>query len=238
MSTPTIDHLVRYFGTVRGTDKTLMFVQYTTKILANVLKERNADLAQRFGNLSSPISDFRILLRYYGLVPMIQWILNSEKMYPQLIKEGKATKSLFWYIRLENLLMVLYYPLEHAYWLGWKKIIPMTDETLGKIGVWSCRFWLAYVVAYFLHLWEEYKLASSRQAILSKKEKTEETKKELQEIVAEKKRIAIESYINFNYLPLTVHWSLESSSFPEVGVGIFGMLASFGQIYNAWQSTK
>jgi hypothetical protein len=43
-----------------------------------------------------------------------------------------------------------------------------------------------------------------------------------------------ESYIS--YLPLTVHWSLEKSSFPDVLVGVFGGFASIFQIYATWQS--
>lgn len=43
-----------------------------------------------------------------------------------------------------------------------------------------------------------------------------------------------ESYTS--YLPLTVHWSLEKSSFPDVLVGVFGGFASIFQIYATWQS--
>jgi hypothetical protein len=38
-------------------------------------------------------------------------------------------------------------------------------------------------------------------------------------------------------LPLTVHWSLERSSFPDVLVGVFGGFASVFQIYAAWKAT-
>jgi hypothetical protein len=45
------------------------------------------------------------------------------------------------------------------------------------------------------------------------------------------------TFFNLSYLPLTVHWSLEKSSFPDVLVGVFGGFASIFQIYAAWQAT-
>lgn len=44
--------------------------------------------------------------------------------------------------------------------------------------------------------------------------------------------------INSAYFPLTVHWSLESSGFPDVGVGLFGTIAAVAQVYISWNATK
>lgn len=43
-------------------------------------------------------------------------------------------------------------------------------------------------------------------------------------------------FLNLSYLPLTIHWSLERSSFPDVLVGVFGGFASVFQIYAAWNA--
>ena len=43
--------------------------------------------------------------------------------------------------------------------------------------------------------------------------------------------------INAAYFPLTVHWSLETSSFPDVGVGIFGTIAALVQLKMAWKAS-
>jgi hypothetical protein len=93
-------------------------------------------------NLASPVADFRILLRYYGLVPLTQWIIYSE-LHPA------PNQKLQFLTRAQNIVNVLYYPLEHTYWLALHQIIPMSDKTRDKIGMWSCRFWAAYVVSLF-----------------------------------------------------------------------------------------
>ena len=100
-------------------------------------------LAQRVANFANPVSDFRILLRYYGLIPLTQWILFSEANPP-------PTAFLRFLYRAQNLVNLGYYPLEHIYWLGAHKVIPISDEKLAKIGMWSCRFWAAYVSILFI----------------------------------------------------------------------------------------
>lgn len=58
----------RFLDSVRGTDKVLMFIQYASKLAIFQLVALNpaSTLAPRLANLAEPVSDFRILLRYYG----------------------------------------------------------------------------------------------------------------------------------------------------------------------------
>jgi len=174
-------------------------------------------------------------LRYYGLVPMLQWIMTLEKT-------GAPTKTLLTLQRLQNLLNVMYYPLEHTWWLGSHQVIPIEKATLNKIGLWSCRFWATAIILSFFQLYEEYKLLKQRQeVILAQISKgslsPDEVRKKHAEIAAEKKRLVLETIINSAYLPLTVHWSSVNSKFPDIGVGICGTIASMAQLYNAWRST-
>ncbi|KAI9011171.1 peroxisomal biogenesis factor 11 [Gaertneriomyces semiglobifer] len=236
----TLDKLVRFLSSVRGTDKVLMFVQYFTKFLAKTA--RNPVTGQKFANLSSPISDTRILLRYYGLIPMLQWSLYSESHPHPNAKIALLT-------RFQNIANYCYYPLEHIYWLAAHKVISLKDATVAKIGVWSCRFWAAYVVLYFLQLWEERKdmllkkrrILSRRAELLSgdKGERAEFAK----ELEAEERQLREENsswtknvIVNAAYFPLTVHWSLYTSTFPEWAVGVCGTVAAVVQINQAWKS--
>ncbi|KAJ3325024.1 hypothetical protein HDV06_005613 [Boothiomyces sp. JEL0866] len=229
-----LDKLCRFLDSVRGTDKTLMFVQYFSKLIIWHLKRKDASspLAVRVANFSGPVSDFRLLLRYYGLLPLIQWIKYSEKNpnpNPRLQLLG----------RFQNLMNVLYYPLEHAYWLGLHQVIPMSDATRDKIGMWSCRFWAAYVVLYFAQLWEERTVRDRKiKALKSGKKEEEVVKSELKKLKQEEHDWAISALINTAYFPLTIHWSLEASSFPDVGVGFFGTIAAVLQFYSAWKATN
>ncbi|KAF9175669.1 hypothetical protein BGX21_010574 [Mortierella sp. AD011] len=241
----TLDHTVKFLSQVRGTDKTLMVIQYFSKIFIwYFIKRGRESTAKRISNLSGPISDFRILLRYYGLLPLIQWM--------QYVDNTPSPSSLLLTIdRLQNICNLIYYPLEHIYWLGAHEVIPISMEKTNSIAIWSCRFWAAYVVLQFVHLAEEYRLYKARlhstQAqIKAADKKAKETgepvdkteyKSELAALRAEKKGIFINTLINTGYLPLTVHWSLENSGFPDVGVGIFGGIAAVAQFYVAWKST-
>ena len=86
--------------------------------------------------------------------------------------------------------MLAYYPLEHLYYLLSHSVIPdkialpsltafvpfirtrPSDKhiplDLGKLGLWSTRFWAAYVVLQLAHLREDGKLLRMRERTLSK----------------------------------------------------------------------
>jgi hypothetical protein len=137
--------------------------------------------------------------------------------------------------RLQNVVNLVYYPLEHAYWLGLHQVIPMTDQTRDKIGMWSCRFWAAYVMFYFAQLWEEKRILGVKERLLIK-QNDDKAMTELKVLEEQKKQWAVATLINTAYFPLTVHWSLEKSSFPDVGVGFFGTVAALSQFYTAWKA--
>ncbi|KAJ3124496.1 hypothetical protein HK098_001107 [Nowakowskiella sp. JEL0407] len=232
-----VTRLCNFLNSVRGTDKVLMLVQYLSKILIWRLSrdKANAALVSRISNLASPISDCRVLLRYYGLLPLVQWILVSELHPP-------PTLFLRFLYRVQNLCNLAYYPLEHVYWLALHKVIPITEKTRDRIGIWSCRFWAAYVILYFVQLFEERRLLLIRERALVKakagNEKVDISKIEqgFAEINEEKKSLILNTVINAAYFPLTIHWSLENSPFPEIGVGVCGTVAALLQIYTTWKT--
>ncbi|OBZ87780.1 Uncharacterized protein C1F12.04c [Choanephora cucurbitarum] len=242
-SNPKLDHLIRFLNSVRGTDKVLMFIQYWSKVIIWFLQKRQTSspikavsLIQRIQNLAGPVSDFRILLRYYGLLPMVQYMNYIEYNPP-------ASPLALKIERLQNWANVIYYPLEHIYWLGAHQVIPLSEEKTNKIGMWSCRFWAAYVVLEYGRLAEQYRLLRLKETSLLKRIKAgdiethEDPEAEMAAIKAERSSMIVNTCINTGYLPLTVHWSLEKSNFPDVLVGVFGGFASLFQIYSAWQSS-
>ncbi|KAI9323679.1 peroxisomal biogenesis factor 11 [Dichotomocladium elegans] len=238
-STPQLDRLVRFLNTVRGTDKVLMFIQYWSKIIIWFFSRNGrgvTGVAARFQNLSSPVSDFRILLRYYGLLPMVQY-MNYLEYHPP------ASRLALNIERIQNWCNICYYPLEHLYWLGAHNIIPFSEEKTNKISIWSCRFWAAYVILEYGRLAEQYRNLKKRETSLLKRIKAgdieleEDPEKEMASIKAERSSIFVNTMINSGYLPLTVHWSLEQGLIPDVLVGLFGGFASIFQIYAAWRDT-
>ncbi|KAI9265065.1 peroxisomal biogenesis factor 11 [Phascolomyces articulosus] len=236
-SNPKLDHLVRFLNTVRGTDKVLMFIQYWSKILIWLLNKRAGGLAtKRIQNFAGPVSDFRILLRYYGLLPMVQYMNYLEYNKP-------ASKLALAIERVQNLSMIIYYPLEHIYWLSAHDVLPISTEKSDRIGIWSCRFWAAWVVMEYGRLYEQYRLLKKRETGLLKRikagdiETDEDPEAEMASIKAERSSIMVNTIINSGYLPLTAHWSVEQGLISDVWVGVFGGIAAIFQIKAAWQAT-
>lgn len=149
----------------------------------------------RVQNLASPVSDFRILLRYYGLLPMVQY-MNYLEYHPP------ATRLALTIERIQNWCNVIYYPLEHIYWLGAHQVIPLSEDKTNKIGMWSCRFWAAYVVLEFGRLYEQYRNLKSRETALLKRikagdvESDEDPEAEMARIKAERSSLFVNTMIN------------------------------------------
>ncbi|KAI8979806.1 peroxisomal biogenesis factor 11 [Mycotypha africana] len=203
-SNPKLDHLIRFLNSVRGTDKVLMFIQYWSKVLVWILSKRKSSLkpavatlslVQRIRNLANPVSDFRILLRYYGLLPMIQYMNYLEYNPP-------STSIALTIERLQNWANVIYYPLEHIYWLGAHQVIPLSEQKTNKIGMWSCRFWAAYVILEYGRLLEQYKHLKKRETNLLKRIKAgdietyEDPEAEMAAIKAERSSMVVNTCIN------------------------------------------
>ncbi|KAG9290026.1 hypothetical protein G9A89_010332 [Geosiphon pyriformis] len=210
---PFLDHLVRFLSSVGGTDKVFMFIQYYSKIVTwFLLRSGKTTVAKRITNLASPVADFRVLLRYYGLINLIQWMIYIEHNPP-------PSRLLLNIARVQNFLNLLYYPLEHAWWLGAHNVVPLSTNTMNKIGIWSCRFWAGYVILQFLHLYEQWRLTKKRKTDISKKldANEEEARHEERALSVDGERIVRDAIINVGYLPLTLHcllpvnWDLESN---------------------------
>ena len=109
--------------------------------------------------------------------------------------------------------MLVYYPLEHVYYLASHSILPLSQAKQSKFALWSCRAWAAYVVLQLVHLKEDWKLVQRREHALERDftsgmvEKTGAEAETLREEVRKRKEaIWNEFVVNFGYLPLTVHW--------------------------------
>ncbi|CAG8449561.1 17228_t:CDS:2 [Cetraspora pellucida] len=113
----------------------------------------------------------------------------------------------------------------------------MSDERMNRLSIWSCRWWALYVLLQFYHLAQEQSLLTRRRRDIRLDDDVEVVQKQKRQLKAEGDRIFQDTLINVGYLPLTLHWSLENSSFPEIGVGVFGTLASAFELSKAWKAT-
>ncbi|KAJ1556430.1 hypothetical protein HK405_007582 [Cladochytrium tenue] len=213
----------------------MQLAQYFTKLLIWRLRRSRADspLAERLANLYSPVANFRVMLRYNGIPALVQWILHSEANPP-------PTPYLRLLYRLQNAANLMYYPLEHIYWLASHKVLRLSEQTVNAVGMWSCRFWAAYVMLYFLQLQQEAKILAARSTDLVARarrgEDREVLRTEHRTIAKEMDSLLLNALINTAYFPLTIHWSLPSSPLPDVAVGICGSIAAVAQTYAAWKA--
>ncbi|KAJ2769683.1 hypothetical protein IWQ57_003003 [Coemansia nantahalensis] len=230
---PTLDHVMRFLASGSGHDKFWMVAQYFTKIVVWVLARRGGkSAAERVRLFSSLVADYRIMIRLPGLLGMAQAIRHCEQ-------SPAPSRTLQWLDRAMNLSLVCYYPLEHAYWLGAHRILPLSDRAVEDAGYWSCRFWAAWVAMQFARLGVEHRqIAARRRRVLTRGSADAATMQhELDAVDADARSWKIQLLINACYFPLTLHWSVRGSTFPEVAVGVFGTVAAIAQAYNVWQAT-
>lgn len=109
--------------------------------------------------------------------------------------------------------MLIYYPLEHAYYLAGHSILPLSPAKQATYARWSCRAWAAYVVLQLVHLKEDWKLIKGRERALERdfasgtvERKGVEAETLREEVRKRKDAIWNEFVGNIGYLPLTVHW--------------------------------
>ncbi|KIM27539.1 hypothetical protein M408DRAFT_329981 [Serendipita vermifera MAFF 305830] len=264
-----LDHAVRFLGTWSGSDKFFMLIENTAKLLVPLLESRavasyksggkaipKSEVALRLKNLGSLISDSRTLLRLWGLLPIIQWLLSLSRTPP-------PTRSLKTIETLQALSMLVYYPLEHLSFLSTKKVISLSPTCTTKYSLWSSRAWAIYVVLQFLHLREDWGLVMMRERALKRDARTtittattsstREGEKQLgasmsayaeeqhlqAEILKRKSAIINELIVNLGYLPLTVHWSLKTGLFKnDVWVHVFGMIAAVYSFRGSWRASR
>ncbi|KAL7279301.1 hypothetical protein ACG7TL_007142 [Trametes sanguinea] len=260
-------------------------IQYTAKLLVSFLQWRArlqydagrrklplSASADKLARLGSIISDARMLFRIWGLLPIFQWMIAMER-------NPAPTRKLRTIERLQGWSMLAYYPLEHLYYLLSHSIIPdkltlpsitafipfirsrpshtQIPLKLGTLGLWSTRFWAAYVMLQLAHLREDSKLLRLRERTLSKT-KTGATPAEKEELDKRKAALKNELIVNLAYLPQTLHWqkpplflfgipdeftasaekSTEKGIFEnEVWLNLCGLIAGIASWKSGWQAT-
>ncbi|BGP41396.1 hypothetical protein JCM10449v2_005374 [Rhodotorula kratochvilovae] len=251
LPSPGLAHFNRVAGSQSGQDKLFMVYQYAAYIAVAVLNSKRfgnktrRDLALRVEKLRATISDARVLYRLFGIFPIIAWAqsLNDPARQPK-------DKQLLTLQRLQAWSMLLYYPLEHIYYLAGKGIFKISPQRIGTIAIWSCRFWAAYVVLQIFHIRRSFQLLrASRSAILrSTRERVregsvapaaaEEEKAQLAALAKQEKDLKRDCWVQAGYLPLTAHWSLPNGLLPSnTWVGVCGTVAALAGLKGVWQAT-
>eukprot|EP00834_Sanchytrium_tribonematis_P001794 NODE_46_length_32145_cov_0.918711.p21 type:complete len:209 gc:universal NODE_46_length_32145_cov_0.918711:365-991(+) len=175
-----------------GTDKYFRLYDYIINYL--VLQYPKSNLVLSLGKLLPAINDARYLMRFGGIPETLYYNLYSAD----------------WKDYLQNYLMLLYYPLEHVYWLSVKKVLNMSDSKTAFCGIWMCRVWLAYIV---VDLYRNY--ISYKKGPLDKHNKAD-------------------IYRNIGDFIMCAHWSSYRGLITDKNCRLAGILSSVAGIYQHW----
>ncbi|GAA6028648.1 hypothetical protein JCM8097_007328 [Rhodosporidiobolus ruineniae] len=251
LPSPALAHFNRLAGSQSGQDKLFMVYQYAAYVVIAILNSKRfgsktrRDLALRIEKLRATISDARVLYRLFGLFPIIEWAqsLNDPASQPK-------DKQLLLLNKLQAWSMILYYPLEHIYYLAGKGVFKISPKRINEIALWSCRFWAAYVVLQIFHIRRSFQLlrldraalvSSTRKRVRAGKVSDDDIKQEkaaMQALKAREADLKRDCWVQAGYLPLTAHWSLPSGLLPSnTWVGICGTVAATVGLKRVWLAT-
>ncbi|KNZ63600.1 hypothetical protein VP01_1121g4 [Puccinia sorghi] len=249
-----MDHLIRLLSTTSGADKSFMLLQYSAIILRQLISRskhgeaNKSQLDTRLAALSKLLSDARTTLsfliffylraaifaylcwcdcanfslnsyRLWDLISIIQWLRSLNSLPPSGSKPVQIE-------RLQVITMLIYYPLEHLYFLASKGIVPLSARLINRAVLYSCRAWAGYTILHFFHLWEELKLleperrrlqalqmASDKASSSPRKSTSSALASSLQEMDERRAALINGLIVNLAYTPLTIHWCAPLSLF-------------------------
>ncbi|ORY84745.1 peroxisomal biogenesis factor 11 [Leucosporidium creatinivorum] len=248
----TLAHVNRVLSSCSGQDKVFMLMAYGAKVLdfglrhPSVSTKSRRDLAERVSKLGALIGDARVLYRLFGLFPILQWAQSLND--PASAPKDKWLKVIQ---RVQVWSMLVYYPLEHYYYLAGKGVFKASAKKISDIAIWSCRFWAAYVALQVAHNLRSRALLTRARVALAQSRKTklqagesvtkedvEEEKREIKRIEKEQEGLRRDAWVQAGYLPLTMHWSLPNGLLPDpVYVGLCGSLAAVHGLIGVWKGT-
>ncbi|WWD19171.1 hypothetical protein CI109_103629 [Kwoniella shandongensis] len=203
--------LTKLTSTIPGLDASLMLAQYSSPLIIALLLRLASfraqhprlrlalgggnsspggfglvKLAEGWGRAAGSIADARVIMRAFGMLPILQWLfvlhpkpLASLRSFFLSLGSSKASQSEKALPTLQILSLLAYYPLEHISWLASKGVVPLTPSRLNTTMLWSVRFWALYVVL------EIYKLRNTYIGLLGRTRALRHSKPEIKPSEAE-----------------------------------------------------
>ncbi|KAH9818256.1 peroxisomal biogenesis factor 11 [Melampsora americana] len=235
MAIDKMERMSRLLSTTSGTDKCLMLIQYSALLLSKIdhptskLAISSKGLPQRFGALSGLISEARTTIRLLDLVAVVQWWRTLKE------SRGSVVSRILEIERLEVLSMLVYYPLEHIYFLTAKHVLSFSARTASKASLYSCRAWATYTFLHLSYLWHCIQQLNREEDQYLEQDVEKKDRKKFQE-----QRAALMNgvMINLAYAPLTLHWSLSQGLYSSESItALCGIVAALGQLRAAWKAS-
>ncbi|KAI6091938.1 hypothetical protein F4821DRAFT_225897 [Hypoxylon rubiginosum] len=204
-------------------------------------------LAKRLRALSVLLSDARTFLRLWGLLNMyfwarrlvVQWRASKSQGVDEKSGSGAAKKE----DRIETAISwvqlsacVIFQSLENVAYLSSKNVLGWSPAAQRRAGLWSARFWAAFVGVELGKLLYE----SSKRGSRTRAEKFAggKTAQQVQVEEAEWTDAWRKTVVrNLAWAPLTLHWSTETGLLGEMAVGALASVPGVIQMRDLWKRT-
>ncbi|KAF0682451.1 Aste57867_25403 [Aphanomyces stellatus] len=211
-----IDKIVAYAGSTSKADKITKSIGYGFAFLARVIElyaKKPTRHSQGLSAVAGQIAYARYVTRFTGVFECLEALKNGSWVSAG---DDEHLKKI---VTLQVYSMLLYYPLEHASFVGFvaPKWIPMDA---GKLSRQSCMAWGAYVALDMYAIHKRLEMLNEQERQLSGKqvEGLSDDEHAARHAAIDNKRwnLHVNQLRNMLFLPLCIHWSTEQGIMPEV----------------------
>ncbi|RHY63975.1 hypothetical protein DYB30_009048 [Aphanomyces astaci] len=210
----TLVKIVGYTSSTIKADKVSKSIGYGFAFLARVIElyaNKSTRHSQGLSAVAGQIAYARYVTRFTGVFECLEALKNGSWVGTDDNDHLKCV------VTLQVYSMLLYYPLEHASFVGFvaPKWFPSLDAS--KCSRQSCMAWGVYVA---LDLYANQTrlnlLAEQERQLLAKMSLTSERERtsKLASLEHNRQNIRINQFRNMMYLPLCIHWSTEKGILP------------------------
>ncbi|XXG96558.1 hypothetical protein Hte_002843 [Hypoxylon texense] len=226
---------------------------FSAKVLPSSGATLVLTLAKRLRALSVLLSDARTFLRLWGLLNMYFWARrlvvkwresktqqtqsNSDEKSSGASspsKEDRVETAISW-VQLST--CVIFQSLENAAYLSSKGVLGWSPAAQRRAGLWSARFWAAFVGAELGRLAYESRKRGRRtraEKFAGGSKTAAEVQREEAEWAGAWRRSVAR---NLAWAPLTLHWSSEAGLLGETAVGALASVPGVIQMRDLWRRT-
>eukprot|EP00164_Ancoracysta_twista_P000869 GFYU01001141.1.p1 GENE.GFYU01001141.1~~GFYU01001141.1.p1 ORF type:complete len:221 (+),score=48.23 GFYU01001141.1:144-806(+) len=210
--------LIKFLCSTWGTDKFLRLISYASVFSGSLMKGGNEARATQLMTFGRTIGDCRVAVRLPGAIYSIEALLHMNEN-DKLLRKLKIIQC--WS-------MVLFHPLEQAWWFDLKGIYKVKNGSLYSRA--SCGMWLLYIVCDVI-------ADLHRLRKLKYKLKKETDKNERREMRQQQAAIYIKLITNACDLALAVDFTRAKSKLSTTVCGGLGLTASLTGGYLMWKNT-
>lgn len=211
------------FNSVYSLDQGLRVLAYLCLLGMEGLRKAgmdNLEAAKAMADFYARVSDARFVNRFFSLPLMVEGLLRLWKVKTT---QAMLTRGMYWS-------MLLYYPVEHVWWLSTlaPKVIPIDSDKWSRV---SCQAWAAYVVFDMCGTFLRFREAEKKGSAATDPSIRAECDKQM---YLEKVWFSVECAD----LIMALHWSVPQGPLSNIGIGIAGAYGGAAGLWFKWVKAR